>query len=208
MRTRRTKTDPNPWRSRLRPEDCTLLLIDLQEKFVPYLRNRRRVLRSTAMLLRVARELGIPVVVTEHNPERIGPTVPEIAAELARLPRHVRLRKDIFSCLGDGRVRRALARHRSRRTLLVAGCETHICVLQTTVDALAAGWRVFVAADGVSSRTELDWLAGLGRIERAGAVAATAEMISYELLGRSDTPEFKALLPVFKGWVAGRGARP
>jgi nicotinamidase-related amidase len=200
-KTRTSKTRKNPWARRLRPDECLLLVIDLQEKFVPFLRHRRRVLRTTKLLLRVAEVLHVPVVATEHNPERIGPTVPEIAAELARIPGHVLLRKDIFSCLGDARLRAAVARPK-RSTILVVGCETHICVMQTTLDALAAGYDVHVAADGVSSRHELDWQRGLGRIARAGAVMATAEMIAYELLGRSDTPEFKALLPTFKGWTA------
>ena len=96
-KTSAKKTDGNPWARKLRPEDCLLLVIDLQEKFVPHLRGKRRVLRSTTLLLRAAHVLRIPVVVTEHNPERIGPTVPEIAVELQRVPGHVVLRKDIFS---------------------------------------------------------------------------------------------------------------
>jgi len=91
---------------------------------------------------------------------------------------------------------------RKRPTILIVGCETHVCVMQTTLDALAAGYAVHVAADAVSSRKKLDWQRGLGRIESAGAVTATAEMIAYELLGRSDTPAFKALLPTLKGWTS------
>jgi nicotinamidase-related amidase len=189
------------WGRRLQPEECLLLVIDLQEKFVPFLQDKRRVLRATRLLLRTAGVLKLPVVVTEHNPERIGPTVPEIAAELGRLPGHVNLRKDIFSCLGDEAVREAVVAAR-RPTVLVTGCETHICVLQTTLDALTAGYAVHVAADAVSSRTRLDWERGLNRMTRAGAVVSTAEMTAYELLGRSDTPAFKALLPTFKEWSA------
>ena len=200
-KTRAKKTVGNPWGRKLRPEECLLLVIDLQEKFVPYLRGKRRVLRSTTLLLRMAGVLRIPVVVTEHNPEGIGPTVPDIDAELRRLPGRVLLRKDAFSCLAEAKVRAAVAKTK-RSTILIAGCETHVCVMQTTLDALAAGYAVHVAADAVSSRKKLDWQRGLGRLERAGAVTATAEMIAYELLGRSDTPAFKALLPTFKGWTS------
>ncbi len=200
-KTRAKKSGGNPWARTLRPEDCVLLVIDLQEKFVPYLRAKRRVLRSTTLLLRVAGVLRIPVIVTEHNPEGIGPTVPDIDAELRRLPGRLLLRKDSFSCLGDAKVRAAVAKAK-RPTILIAGCETHVCVMQTALDALDAGYSVHVAADAVSSRKKLDWQRGLGRIERAGAVTATSEMIAYELLGRSDTPAFKALLPTFKGWTS------
>ena len=200
-KTRAKKAVGNPWARTLRPEDCLLLVIDLQEKFVPYLRAKKRVLRSTILLLRAAGVLRIPVVVTEQNPERIGPTVPDIDAELRRLPGRLLLRKDSFSCLGEPKVRAAIAKAK-RPTILIAGCETHVCVMQTTLDALAAGYAVHVAGDAVSSRKKLDWQRGLGRIERAGAVTATSEMIVYELLGRSDTPAFKALLPALKGWTA------
>jgi nicotinamidase-related amidase len=198
-KTRAKGKSQNRWAERLRADDCLLLVIDLQEKFVPFLKHKKRVVRRSALLLRVAEVLHLPVIVTEHNPPRIGPTVPEIAAELKRVP-HTVLPKDIFSCLGDAKIRTTLDALK-RRTLLVVGCETHICVMQTTLDALAAGYRVHVAADGVSSRAELDWKQGLCRIGRAGAVTATAEMMAYELLGRSDTPAFKALVPTFKGWT-------
>jgi nicotinamidase-related amidase len=201
------KAEPNAWGRRLRPADCLLLVIDLQEKFVPHLRHKPRLLRATRLLVRAAEVLHLPVVVTEHNPRAIGPTVPEVAGELGRVAGHVVLSKHSFSCLGDEAIRVALAA-RQRPTILIAGCETHICVMQTALDALAAGYGVHVLADGVSSRTELDWRRGLKRIGRAGAVVATAEMTAYELLGRSDTPEFKALLPAFKGWTAADDDHP
>jgi nicotinamidase-related amidase len=83
-------------------------------------------------------------------------------------------------------------------TLLVAGIETHICVTQTVLGAIAAGYLVHVAADATSSRTAENWQIGLKRMERAGAVISSTEMMVYELLARSDTPEFKALLPLIK----------
>jgi nicotinamidase-related amidase len=180
------------------PEDCLLLIIDLQDKFLPFLKHSDRVLQSTKLLIAVARELRIPMVVSEHNPQRIGPTVQELAVELKDVPIFP---KDIFSCFGDPAIKNKIDAHKHLKNILIVGCETHICVLQTTIDALNLGYNVHVAADGVSSRKEIDWNSGLDRIARCGAVMATSEMIAYELLGRSDSANFKALLPRFKDWV-------
>jgi nicotinamidase-related amidase len=84
------------------------------------------------------------------------------------------------------------------RSLLVAGVESHICVTQTVLGALEAGYLVHVAADAVSSRTRENWQIGLNRMERASAVISSTEMIVYELLGKSSTPEFKAMLQMLK----------
>jgi nicotinamidase-related amidase len=180
------------------PDDSLLLIIDLQDKFLPFLKHSGRVLQSAILLIAVARELRIPMVVTEHNPKRIGPTVQELAVKLKDVPI---FSKDTFSCFGDPAIKKAIGAHKHLKTILIVGCETHICVMQTTIDALNLGYHVQVAANGVSSRKEVDWDAGLDRIARCGAVVATSEMIAYELLRRSDTAHFKALLPQFKDWV-------
>lgn len=195
---------------RIRREESMLLVIDLQEKFVPYLAHREGVLQAAGLLIETARVVGMPVLVTEHNPERIGPTVGEVDARLKKLEGYDLRRKDSFSVLGDPAIRKAIAAHPEIRTIVVAGCETHICVMQSSLDALSAGYRVCVVADGVSSRAVLDWERGLDRIERSGGCIVTSEMAAYELLGRSDSPEFKALLPVFKEWTkrAAPGAAP
>ncbi len=175
-----------------------LLIIDLQDKFMPFLKHSARVLQSTKLLIDVARELHIPIVVTEQNPKRIGPTVEELAVKLKDVPIFP---KDVFSCFGDPAIKKTIQDYQNPKNILMVGCETHICIMQTTIDALHLGYSVQVAADGVSSRKEIDWKAGLDRIARCGAVVATSEMIAYELLKRSDTANFKALLPSFKDWV-------
>lgn len=180
------------------PEESLLLIIDLQEKFLPFLKHSGRVLQSTKLLIAVAGELHVPIVVSEHNPKRIGPTVQELALKLKDVPIFP---KDIFSCFGDPAIKQAIQAHKNLKNILIVGCETHICVMQTAIAALHLGYNVHVAANGVGSRKEVDWQAGLDRIARCGAVVATSEMIAYELLARSDTASFKALLPSFKDWV-------
>jgi nicotinamidase-related amidase len=82
--------------------------------------------------------------------------------------------------------------------LVVAGVESHICVAQTVLGALQSGYLVHIAADAVCSRTRENWQIGLDRMERAGAVISSAEMAVYELLAKSGTPEFKAILPLLR----------
>ncbi len=184
----------------LEPVESILIVVDLQEKFVPFLRHPRRVLQATNLILEAAKVIGIPVIVTEHHPEAIGPTVPEID-----LPRNDRasielIRKDTFSCLRDEKIIAALKKRKKNGILIITGCETHICIMQTAIDALKEGYGVFVVADAVDSRSDLDWRTGLDRIGAAGGVIATSEMVVYELLKRSDTPQFKKMLPILKRW--------
>ena len=107
--------------------------------------------------------------------------------------------KTTFGCLGDEKILRTLQQHvPPSRTLLVAGIETHICVAQTVLGALAAGYQVHVAADATSSRSASNMQVGIERMRSAGAVISSTEMAIYELLGRSDREEFKQMLPYLK----------
>ncbi len=173
-----------------------LVVIDLQAKLVAAIFESQRVIRNAQMLLRLADLLKLPVILTTQNAAGLGPTVPEIQS-LA--PNVEPMDKTSFGCFGDERFKRALkAAAPEANTLLVAGIESHICVTQTVLGALDDGYLVHVAEDAVSSRTPENWHAGLHRMERAGAVMSSTEMMIYELLGRSGTEEFKAMLPFLK----------
>src|SRR5438477_6361612 len=86
----------------------------------------------------------------------------------------------------------------NRNTVLLCGMESHICVMQTALGALRDGYLVHVASDAVGSRTEWNWKIGLERMRDAGAVISSTEMMVYELMRSSGTPEFKELLPYIK----------
>jgi len=106
----------------------------------------------------------------------------------------------MFSCFGSEAFCGLLKRLPGQRTtVLLCGMETHICVMQTALGALREGYLVHVAADAVSSRTELNWRLGLNRIQAAGAILSSTEMMIYELLRQSGAPAFKELLPFLKG---------
>jgi nicotinamidase-related amidase len=175
---------------------AALVVIDFQAKLVPAIFEADRVIRNAQLLLRLAEILKLPTLVTTQNAAGLGQTVAEI-----NLFAHGAepIDKTSFGCFGSDEFLRALKlRAPEANTLLVAGIESHICVAQTVLGALDAGYLVHVAADAVSSRTPENWRVGLNRMERAGAVVSSAEMMVYELLAKSGTPEFKAILPFLK----------
>lgn len=185
-------TDP---RSLLQPDHAALVVIDIQEKLVPAIHEKERLLRNSVLLLRLARVLSLPVLVTTQYRKGLGGTLPEVLAEA---PGAEELDKTAFSCFGSEAFRARLEAL-GRRQLLVCGMEAHICVLQTVLAALGDGYQVHVAADAVGSRSASNHDLGLRRMERAGAVVSSTEMAVYELLGRSDGAAFKQMLPYLKG---------
>jgi nicotinamidase-related amidase len=173
----------------LNPGNTTLLVIDVQEKLLPAIWERERVVANLTKLLRLAQILGLKTVATTQYCRGLGATVAEIAGLLDREP----LDKTSFGCFGDPRIAAELS-----GTLLVAGIEAHICVCQTVLGALEAGFAVHVAADATSSRSAANMQAGVERMRAAGAVISSTEMAIYELLGRSDREEFRQMLPYLK----------
>jgi nicotinamidase-related amidase len=174
----------------LRPEDCALAVIDIQEKLLTQIFEKERVLRNAQLLIRLAEILSLPIIVSTQYEKGLGKTVDGISS---MLPETKPLDKLEFGCFGNSEYCSAVGKLANRTTLL-CGIESHICVTQTALGALNQGLNVHVAADAVSSRTELNWKLGLNRMQAAGAVLSSTEMMIYELLGRSGTPAFKEML--------------
>ncbi len=175
---------------------CALLVVDIQERLMPVIAGREEVVRNSLLLLRMAKVLGLPVLATTQYAARIGKLLPEVAAELGAV---VPVDKMEFNCFGNAGFRAAVARLPGKvDTLLVCGVETHICIYQTVLGGLMAGRRMWVASDGVSSRTRHNYRSGLARIRELGGVVANTEMMVYELLRQAGTPAFKELLPLLK----------
>lgn len=179
----------------LRVDQCALVVIDIQEKLLPPIFEKERLVRNSQLLIRLANILSIPVIATTQYSKGLGQIIPEIAS---LMPRVQSLDKLEFGCFGNGEFCSQVARLSGRNILLLCGMETHICVLQTALGALNQGHIVHVAADAVSSRTKLNWKLGLQRMRDAGAVISSTEMMIYELLGRSGSPEFKEMLKYLK----------
>jgi nicotinamidase-related amidase len=163
-------------------DNTALVVVDVQEGFRPYA-SFADVADASRKLVRAARILDVPTIVSEQYPKGLGHTAPEVGLEHERP-----IEKTVFSAA------RADGFDLGERTqAIVCGIETHVCVSQTVHDLLARGVEVHVPADAVGSRHEIDYERGLERMERAGAVVTTVEASLFELLGRAGTPEFKAV---------------
>jgi nicotinamidase-related amidase len=192
-----TNTYAEMARQPLEPEQCALVVIDIQERLLPPIFQKEDLLRNTQLLIRAAGILKIPTLVTTQYAKGLGKTVPEI---LSLLPEIEAIDKTPFSCFGSDAFCGVLKRQPGpRNTLLLCGMESHICVTQTALAALREGYLVHVASDAVSSRTEWNWKIGLDRMKAAGAIISSTEMMIYELMRSSSSAAFKELLPHLKG---------
>ncbi len=176
---------PHP--TQMSPADTALLVVDVQERLMTKIPDTAALVRNIAFLIDAARLLDLPVLATEQYPKGLGPTVPELARRLPERPDKLG-----FSCCAIPSVAEALHRQ-ARPKVVLAGIEAHVCVLQTSLDLLDQGFRVYLAADAVASRYALDRDMALRRLENAGVILTTCETAVFEWVGRADHPQFKAI---------------
>lgn len=178
------------------PERCALIVVDIQEKLLPPVFEKERLVRNAQLLIRLAGVLKIPTLLSTQYSRGLGNTVPGIAS---LLPDTDPIEKSVFSCFGSDVFCSALKRLPGNRSIVIlCGMESHICVAQTALAALREGYLVHVASDAVSSRTEWNWKIGLDRMRAGGAVISSTEMVIYEALGSAGTPAFRDMLKYLK----------
>jgi nicotinamidase-related amidase len=166
-----------------------LLIVDIQDKLAAVMKDRDAVVRNNLHLIELAKMLGMSVMVTEQYPKGLGTTVPEIRDAL---PRYQPIEKMTFDCCGQPAFLGTLKSH-AKKTVILTGMETHICVLQTCVGLLQGGINVHVVRDAVCSRTEENWNTGIEFMRDAGAVVTCTETVLFQLLKIAGTEEFKAI---------------
>lgn len=173
---------------------AALLVVDIQDKLIPAMAEDAvaRVTRNTGLLILAARQLGLPIVVSEQYPRGLGHTTRAIEDALAGAPVVHRFDKLEFSAAAAPAFAR-LAPSLGRDQWIVCGMESHVCVYQTARDLVARGSAVHVAADAVCSRTAQNYELGLGLMARAGAIVTSTESTIFDLLGRAGSDEFRAL---------------
>jgi len=180
----------------IQPENCLLMVIDVQEKFLPVISDIDSVISHSCFMIQVAQLFDIPIILTEQNPSALGGTASRIA-EL--LEGNGALEKFTFSCWRDEQIRNQI-RNQNRNTILIAGIETPVCILQTSLDLLEAGFDVYLCVDAISARKLLDNRLAIDRLVNAGAIAGTVETAAFELTKSADSPKFKSLLGLIKQW--------
>ncbi len=172
---------------RLTAARCGLLIVDLQEKLVPVVPLGNVVVKQTNRLIQAAEILGIPYAATVQYPEKLGQIVPPLGERI----REVESKRDFSAAVCRKAIDRWSAETRDQ--IVVVGIETHVCVLQTTLDLLHEGFRLFVVAEAVASRHAEDHKIAIRRMVSAGAVLVTAESVLFEWVGTSVHPHFKAI---------------
>jgi nicotinamidase-related amidase len=167
--------------------DSALLVVDVQEKLIPFIADHQRVVWNIRRLIDGARILGIPVAATEQYPQGLGPTTSELAERLGAIPS-----KLTFSCSSCPELFKTLQKQGVYK-ILVAGIEAHVCVQQTVIDLMSDGFRVYLAVDAVGSRFPIDYETALRRMDSAGATLTTTESALFEWCEVAGTPEFKQI---------------
>jgi nicotinamidase-related amidase len=174
---------------------CVLVLVDYQIRLLPAIDHGARVVAEAVLLADAAHLLGIRVLGTEQNPCGLGPNAPEVRQRC-----DVTLAKMHFDACADG-LAGALVEARSTGDLpevVIAGCEAHVCLLQTGLGLLRRGFRVWVVESACGSRRAADRQAALQRLDRAGATLVTTEMVLFEWLGTCQHVSFKPVLQLVK----------
>ncbi|WP_152225409.1 hydrolase [Pseudomonas sp. SCB32] len=172
----------------LRAQTSTLLIIDIQERLFPAIREAESVLEHAAWLLAVAQRLGVPALATEQYPKGLGPT---LSALRDALPVEALLEKIAFSAVTDPGLLQMPGGE--RRQFVVCGTEAHVCVLQTVLGLLAEDREVFVVDEAVGSRRPRDKALALERMRQAGAMIVSREMVAFEWMERAGTEVFREI---------------
>ena len=202
-------------------DDSQLVLVDYQSRLMPAIFENSLVLANALKLARMAKLLEVPVWGTAENPGSLGPLVPELQAAIAAAGGRT-LDKMSFSAVADGLVdllrppvrkvqaggnARSLPKHlqkpapepeEGRGTIVIAGCEAHVCLMQTALDLLEEEFEVWVVTDACSSRTERNRDAAFDRLAGNGAELVTTEMVAFEWLRTAEHEAFKEVLGLVK----------
>ena len=197
-------------------DDSQLVLVDYQARLMPAIHEGELVLANALRLGRLAKLVDVPVWGTEENPAGLGENVPELRALCRKT-----LAKMHFSAVADGLAdllrppvrqqqggnARSLPKHlqkpqqqpaEGRNTVVIAGCEAHVCLLQTALDLLDEEFDVWVVTDACGSQTERNRDAAFDRLAGAGAELVTTQMVAFEWLRTADNPVFREALAVIK----------
>ncbi len=170
-----------------------LVLVDYQQRLMPAIHAADAVLAEAMCLGRIAQALGVPAIATEQNPAGLGPNVPALTALCAST-----VAKMHFDACADGLLPALHAAQPALCEVVMAGCEAHVCLLQTALGLLRAGLRVWVVAPACGSRSAQDKALAMQRLQQAGAVLVSLEMVAFEWLDSCQVADFKPVLALLK----------
>lgn len=177
----------------LQRDQSALILVDYQARLMPAIPEGAQVVRQAVWLAQVARALGVPVWATEQNPGALGGNAPELTPWVDHA-----LSKMHFSAVADGLVAAVRAQAPQAQQWVMAGCETHVCLLQTALEACQAGVQVAVVPQACGSRRPDDKALALQRLAQAGVTLVAPEMVAFEWMRGCEHPAFREVLGLIK----------
>ncbi len=178
----------------LNTEESVLVLVDIQTRLVEIVDRQELVVPNILRLIKGCQALGVPILPMLQSPEKLGPMPSELADALSDIPQ---IPKAVFSALREPAFLLAL-RRTGRNQVLLTGIEAHVCVLQTGLDLLDAGYQVHVLSDGVFSRMPENQQLALMRLHDAGATVTSVEIVLFEMMRTSTHPQFRAISRLIK----------
>jgi nicotinamidase-related amidase len=179
---------------RLKASEAVLVIVDVQERLASVMERRQQVEAAIGVLIRTARLHDIPIIVTQQYTRGLGPTVEALSSKLEGVDP---VEKIHFSCCGEEPFTGALDAL-GRRKIILTGMEAHVCVLQTALDLIDAGYAVHLPWDAVCSRLDGNREVAMRFLERAGAVVTSSETAVFQILEKAGTPEFKEISSLLK----------
>jgi len=178
----------------LNKENTVLVVIDVQGRLATLMHNKEEFFANVVRMIKGAQVLDVPIIWNEQLPDKLGATIPEIRDALKDAAPLV---KNTFSCCANNSFSRQL-NALDREQVLLVGMETHVCVYQTAIDLLEAGYEVYLVADAVSSRSLENKQIGIDAIRDAGAKLTSVEMCLFEILGVAEGDRFKQIINIIK----------
>ena len=178
----------------LEKEDTGLVIVDVQDKLMPVIERREEITKNIIMLVHLARLFNLPILLTEQHSKWLGSTLQEIREVL---PEYSPVEKIDFNCCAVDLFNRNLERM-GLKNIILAGVESHICIMQTCIGLLAKGYQIHIPQDAVGSRKEENRQVGLELMRGVGAVITSTETVIYQILKRGNTKEFREMLKLVK----------
>ncbi len=174
-------------------DDTGLVVIDLQEKFLPVIHNIKEVISNAEKVIRTFKILKMPIMITEQYPKGLGKTVESISKLIETEP----IEKISFSCFGEEKFLESIEKL-NIKNLVLLGIESHVCVLNTAIDAIKRGYVPYVVVDATSSRKKIDYETSVKRMMQEKIYLTTTEILFFQLLKKAGTPEFKEISKIIK----------
>ncbi len=179
---------------RILAKDAVGLIIDIQERLFPFIANHEQIAKNTSILIEGLKALEVPIMVTEQYTKGLGVTITPLK-DLLHQNRFIE--KMAFSCCDEPKFFEELA-VKAPQFVIIAGIESHVCVLQTTIDLINNGYRPVVVEDCVGSRNPNDKAMAIARMRQEGAIITTYESVLFELLRYSGTESFRKISKLVK----------